>query len=106
MKVKEVQEAMEVEMNVVMLDVEVVGKRKDQKKEVNELVGMINVMLKLLVKIVNDGNNLFEYQRQVQASKQSLVANEPSIFLLTAIENKCLHCIIACNLPPKGSNLC
>ena len=73
MKVKEVQEAMEVKMNVVMLDVEVVGKRKDQKKEVNELVGMINVMLKLLVKVVNDGNNLFEYQSKGRFKLQSKV---------------------------------
>ena len=35
-------------------------KRKDKEKVINELVGMINVMLKLLVIIVNDGNNLPE----------------------------------------------
>ena len=39
-------------------------KRKDKKKVINELVGMINVMLKLLVIIVNDGNNMPEYQNK------------------------------------------
>ena len=47
MEVKEVQKAVEVERNMVMLNVEVAEKRKDQEKEINELVGMISVMLKL-----------------------------------------------------------
>ena len=47
MEVKEVQKALEVERNMVMLKVEVAEKRKDQEKEINELVGMISVMLKL-----------------------------------------------------------
>ena len=47
MEAKEVQKALEVERNMVMLNVEVAEKRKDQEKEINELVCMISVMLKL-----------------------------------------------------------
>lgn len=64
MEVKEVQKAVEVERNMVMLNVEVAEKRKDQEKEINELVGMISVMLKLSVIIANGGNNLSEYQNK------------------------------------------
>ena len=47
MEVKEVQKALEVDRNMVMLNMEVAEKRKDQEKEINELVGTISVMLKL-----------------------------------------------------------
>ena len=47
MDVKEVQKALEVERNMVTLNVEVAEKRKYQEKEINELVDLISVMLKL-----------------------------------------------------------